>query len=120
MKQEIIFQRVEMLALFITATVLYFWLHFAWWLFATLLFSFDISMVGYFVNKRTGAILYNSGHALLLPLVIVLFSTIYGHAILLAFGLIWLAHIGLDRGLGYGLKMTSSFSETHLGKIGKI
>jgi hypothetical protein len=39
----------------------------------------------------------------------------------IAFGLaaIWVAHIGLDRVLGYGLKLEGGFEQTHLGLIGK-
>jgi hypothetical protein len=33
--------------------------------------------------------------------------------------LVWFAHIGLDRMLGYGLKHPSGFRETHLGRIGR-
>jgi hypothetical protein len=33
--------------------------------------------------------------------------------------LIWLAHIGADRGLGYGLKYATAFGDTHLGYIGR-
>jgi hypothetical protein len=32
--------------------------------------------------------------------------------------LIWLAHIGFDRALGYGLKYKAGFGFTHLGRIG--
>jgi hypothetical protein len=31
-----------------------------------------------------------------------------------------LAHIGLDRALGYGLKYNAGFVFTHLGRIGKV
>ena len=41
----------------------------------------------------------------------------YGPA--LALGLIWLAHIGFDRALGYGLKSASGFRDTHLGAPGR-
>jgi len=34
-------------------------------------------------------------------------------------GLLWAFHIAGVRILGYGLKFTSSFQDTHLGKIGK-
>ena len=34
-------------------------------------------------------------------------------------GLIWCAHIGFDRALGYGLKYASGFAATHLGRIGR-
>jgi hypothetical protein len=33
---------------------------------------------------------------------------------LLAFALIWLAHIGFDRMLGFGLKYHNGFKDTHL------
>jgi hypothetical protein len=32
---------------------------------------------------------------------------------------IWVAHIGFDRMLGYGLKYPTAFSDTHLGRIGR-
>jgi hypothetical protein len=34
-------------------------------------------------------------------------------------GLIWCTHIGLDRALGYGLKYSTGFQYTHLGRIGR-
>ena len=36
-----------------------------------------------------------------------------------AVALIWLAHIGIDRALGYGLKYEAGFGFTHLGRIGR-
>jgi hypothetical protein len=30
-----------------------------------------------------------------------------------------LTHIGLDRTLGYGLKLPTDFRDTHLGRIGR-
>ena len=36
-----------------------------------------------------------------------------------AVGLIWLAHVGIDRALGFGLKYASAFGDTHLGRIGR-
>jgi len=32
---------------------------------------------------------------------------------------ILIAHVGMDRMLGYGLKLPSSFQDTHLGRIGR-
>ena len=37
----------------------------------------------------------------------------------LSIAMIWLAHIGIDRALGYGLKYSAGFGFTHLGRIGK-
>ena len=36
-----------------------------------------------------------------------------------AVALIWLAHCGIDRALGYGLKYQAGFGFTHLGRIGR-
>ncbi|MFZ4834510.1 DUF4260 family protein [Rouxiella sp. Mn2063] len=33
--------------------------------------------------------------------------------------IIWIAHIGLDRTLGYSLKYSTDFRSTHLGAIGR-
>ncbi|MEF9606012.1 DUF4260 family protein, partial [Paracoccus sp. PXZ] len=38
---------------------------------------------------------------------------------LIAGGGLWLAHVGFDRVLGYGLKLPSGFRDTHLGRIGR-
>jgi hypothetical protein len=42
-----------------------------------------------------------------------------GVPICVAIALIWAAHIGFDRLLGYGLKYPTAFTDTHLGKIGR-
>ena len=34
-------------------------------------------------------------------------------------GLILIAHIGLDRAFGYGLKYSTAFGDTHLGRSGR-
>ncbi|KKB35215.1 hypothetical protein QY97_01956 [Bacillus thermotolerans] len=35
----------------------------------------------------------------------------------LAVGLIWSAHIGMDRAIGYGLKYSTHFKDTHLNRV---
>ncbi|MEP6807319.1 MAG: DUF4260 family protein [Chloroflexota bacterium] len=34
-------------------------------------------------------------------------------------GAVFTTHVGLDRALGYGLKLPTDFRDTHLGRIGK-
>jgi Domain of unknown function (DUF4260) len=36
---------------------------------------------------------------------------------LIAFALIWLAHVGADRALGFGLKYPTLFKDTHLQRV---
>jgi hypothetical protein len=38
----------------------------------------------------------------------------------MSFALIWLAHIGLDRALSFGLKYPTFFKDTHLQRVNQI
>lgn len=119
MKQPVLFQRTESAAIFAAAVYFYFHLGFALIWFIVFLFSFDIFMVGYFSNSKTGALLYNFGHSYLMPALLLIVGSVTSSRFLVAFGLIWAAHIGFDRALGYGLKFSDGFTHTHLGTIGK-
>jgi Domain of unknown function (DUF4260) len=90
----------------------------SWWWFAGLLLVPDLSMVGYLVNPSRGAAVYNLGHALLAPGLLLGWHWLGGPTAALAIGAIWVAHIGMDRMLGYGLKYGDDFTHTHLGSIG--
>lgn len=84
-----------------------------------LLFAPDLFIVGYARSTKIGALIYNLGHSYLLPA----FLTFYGwqseRPLLLAIGLIWFAHIGMDRFAGFGLKYDDNFKHTHLGNLAK-
>lgn len=108
---------LEGFALFVGAIALYGQQGGNWWLFALLLLAPDVAMVGYAVNQRVGTIAYNILHTYSLPLMLVLASFLFGWSLGLQLGLIWLAHIGMDRTVGYGLKYTSAFKDTHLGRV---
>jgi len=58
-------------------------------------------------------------HSKLGPALLAGLALWYGSPWLLQATLIWFAHIGFDRALGYGLKYASAFSDTHLGRIGR-
>jgi|ERR1700676_3900776 hypothetical protein len=90
-----------------------------WWLVPLAILIPDVVMVGYLAGARTGARLYNLGHTTLLPAVLVGLGWWRSAPILAGIGLIWLAHIGMDRLLGYGLKYDDQFQHTHLGWIGR-
>jgi hypothetical protein len=89
-----------------------------WLLFALLFLVPDLSMLGYLAGPRPGAALYNAAHATPGPIALAAAGLLAAPA-LLPFALIWLAHIGFDRMLGYGLKYAADFHETHLGRIGR-
>src|SRR4051812_36074110 len=119
MKLPILYQRIE--AAMILATSLYFYhhLHFNFLLFALILLLLDIFMIGYIISNKLGAQIYNVGHSMLIPPALLVLGSATNTRTLIGLSLIWFAHIGMDRALGYGLKLLAGFSETHLGHIGK-
>ena len=102
---------------FILLLAIYVQLHFSLWLFFLLLLVPDITMLGYFIHSKAGAIIYNVGHSLILPIICCGLSISISNQILLMLALIWLAHIMMDRCLGYGLKYPHSFQETHMQRV---
>jgi hypothetical protein len=90
----------------------------AWWLVPLTLLLPDLTMIGYLGGTRLGASLYNLGHSTPLPAAVVAIGWWQDRSLLVALGLVWLAHIGLDRLIGYGLKYDDQFQHTHLGRLG--
>jgi len=91
----------------------------AWWMFAALFLIPDLSMLGYLLNRSVGAFCYNLGHSYLAPAALALAAYLADTPSLYPIALIWTAHIGFDRLLGYGLKYAAGFGVTHLGLNGK-
>jgi hypothetical protein len=110
--------RIEGAALTLAAVWMYHRIGGNWWLFAALILVPDVSFAAYFFGTRPGAIAYNAMHVTLGPLVCAALGLLLPSFDLLSVGLIWAAHVGLDRALGYGLKYGAGFGFTHLGRIG--
>ena len=111
--------RAESLALFVAGVLIYLQLGGnALWL-LPLLLAPDISMIGYVGGPRLGAITYNLAHNLVSALALVAVGWFAAIAPLALAGAILLAHLGMDRTLGYGLKLPTDFRDTHLGRIGR-
>ncbi len=104
-------------ALLAVAIVAYWQLHGSWILFAVLVLVPDLSMIGYLRGPRIGASAYNAIHAAVLPAVLVLYWLLIRDTNVLALALIWFAHIGMDRMLGFGLKYETRFNDTHLQRV---
>jgi hypothetical protein len=119
MAQTIVWQRLEGLATLGVSILLYATLGGSWWLFALLLLAPDISIAGYLLGNQPGQWIYNLVHSYLLPLLLAALAYSFGPAWLLLISLIWLAHVGMDRAVGYGLKEAAGFKYTHLGYLGK-
>lgn len=118
MTNSIFLQRLEGFVLLLAAVSTFARLGQSWWLFIILLLAPDLFMLGYLAGPRVGAAVYNFGHLLLWPLLLIGVGVLAVNPLLTALGAIWLAHIGMDRALGYGFKLTTGFRDTHLGKIG--
>lgn len=112
--------RLEGLGLLTLATLIYANAGLSWTVFAILFLAPDLSFLGYLAGPRIGALAYNLMHDTFIPVALIVGGYMLGGgAWILAIALIWLAHIGLDRALGYGLKYETGFRFTHLGRIGK-
>jgi Domain of unknown function (DUF4260) len=111
--------RLEGFAAFGAALALYAHAGFSWPAFALLFLTPDLAMLAYLVGPRVGAVGYNFVHTYALALALALAGFFGGLPLAAAAGLIWIAHIGLDRALGYGLKYSTAFADTHLGRIGR-
>jgi hypothetical protein len=109
--------RAEGLTLFATALLLYATTHQPWWLVPAVILLPDLFMVGYLGGSRLGAAVYNVGHSYPLPALMSLAGLAGHHPLVLALGLLWLAHIGMDRLAGFGLKYDSGFQRTHLSGL---
>ena len=79
----------------------------------------DLSMVGYLGGPLLGSITYNAAHNLVLALALLGLGWWTDTGWLVLAGAVFLTHVGLDRALGYGLKLPTDFRDTHLGRIGK-
>ncbi len=79
----------------------------------------DLSMLGYLGGRKVGAAFYNLGHWYAGPIACLAYGIFAHQPVALSAGLIWAAHIGFDRLLGYGLKYSEGFGFTHLGTKGK-
>ena len=111
--------RLEAATLLVGSLIAYSSTHRSWWLVPVLLFLPDLSMVGYLGGPRLGAIAYNLAHNTAVAAVVVALGWWQHESLVLALGLVWLAHIGMDRLMGYGLKYNDHFQHTHLGRLGR-
>jgi hypothetical protein len=111
--------RLEGLAAFAVAVALYAYAGLSWPIFVLLFLSPDLSMLAYVAGPRAGAAAYNLVHTYVLALALALAGFFGALPALTAAGLILIAHIGLDRAFGYGLKYSTAFGDTHLGRIGR-
>jgi Domain of unknown function (DUF4260) len=110
--------RLEGLAAFVGGLMLFAASGGNWLFIVPLILLPDVSAVGYLVSSRVGAFSYNLAHNWVPGIVALgLGFGLASPPILLAAAVL-IAHVGMDRALGYGLKLPGSFRDTHLGRLG--
>jgi hypothetical protein len=111
--------RLEGAAVFVAGLIVYAQLNAPWLLVLPLLLLPDISAAGYLAGPRVGALAYNVVHNWAFGLGVLGLGLVTNVAAIAVLGAIAIAHVGMDRAVGYGLKLPTSFQDTHLGRIGR-
>jgi Domain of unknown function (DUF4260) len=115
--------KLEELAMWITAIILLWALKVDWWWYLLMFIGPDVSMIGYLVNNKAGAISYNFFHHKGIALLLIIsgwaFTVLDPPYTITSIGLALFGHSSMDRFFGYGLKYENGFMFTHLGEIGK-
>lgn len=109
--------RIEGALFFLISLYVFHLREMSWLIFILLLFTPDISMIGYLKNKKIGSIIYNLGHNYLLAIALVILGNLTPYDWMVTLGIILFAHVSLDRALGYGLKYPDDFKNTHTQKL---
>ncbi|SDY94170.1 MULTISPECIES: DUF4260 domain-containing protein [Bacillus] len=115
MEKKII--HMEGLIVLVASIYMYSLCDFSWFIFFLLLLAPDVSMLAYLINNRIGAQIYNLFHTYIISILLILIGVFLKLDVLLMIGLIWTAHIGMDRLFGYGLKYQTDFKDTHIQKL---
>ncbi|MFD0768451.1 DUF4260 domain-containing protein [Bacillus sp. CGMCC 1.60114] len=115
MEKKII--HLEGVIVLIAAIYIYALNEFSWLIFLLLLLVPDVSMLAYLINNHIGAQVYNLFHTYIVSVLLILIGVFLKSDAPLMIGLIWTAHIGMDRLLGYGLKYKTGFKDTHIQKL---
>lgn len=111
--------KLEQIAFFALGIFLFSQTNYSWWWFLALFFVPDISILGYLVNPKIGAVFYNIFHHYAVAILLYFIGIYFQVTELQMIGSIFFAHSAFDRMLGFGLKYSDDFKNTHLGRIGK-
>lgn len=109
--------RADGVAVAAMAVLLYRELGTSWWIFALGFLAPDLAFFAYLAGSRAGASAYNALHTYVGSAAAFGIGLLLESPPLMAVGLIWTAHIGLDRAAGFGLKYPDDFGRTHLQRL---
>lgn len=103
--------------MFLAALALYASQGFGWGAFALFILAPDLAAAVYLLDKGAGSVAYNLAHFEGFPVALGLAGVLTASPVLFQAGLIWIAHIAIDRVLGYGLKYFGRFKDTHMQRV---
>ena len=110
--------RAEGLVCLLLASALYQVQGFSWLEFGIWFLVPDVAILVYvLVNERLGMWAYNLTHSTVGAGVLAVLGLALNVPVFLQAALIWFAHIGFYRALGFGLKFSLGFCVTHLGVL---
>ena len=109
--------RTEGLPLFVAGAIAYGTIGGPWLAFVPLLLVPDISAIGYVRGTGLGSMTYNLAHNLVTAGALLGLGLWLNVAWLAIAGSVTLAHVGMDRLAGYGLKYPTTFKDTHLQHV---
>ncbi|MFX0555557.1 DUF4260 domain-containing protein [Maribacter sp. CXY002] len=110
--------KLEEFAMFVLGIFMFGLLGYPWWLFPVLLLTPDVGMVGYLINAKIGATMYNLFHHRGIAILLYFMGMYFSAPIVQLIGVVVFSHAAMDRIFGYGLKYEKGFRFTHLGEIG--
>nr|WP_315153975.1 DUF4260 domain-containing protein [uncultured Flavobacterium sp.] len=111
--------KLEELGQLLFSIVLFNNLEYSWWIYIACFLLPDLSMVGYLINSKIGALFYNIFHHKLIAVFIYFIGIYFNISLLVLAGIILFGHSAFDRFFGFGLKFNDDFKNTHLGWIGE-
>ena len=109
--------KLEEAFMFLLSIILFNQTDYPWWIFLVLILIPDVGMLGYIVNTKIGAYMYNVFHHKGIAIGILCLGWYLKSPLLELSGIILFGHSSMDRMLGYGLKFEDSFKHTHLGNL---
>lgn len=111
--------KIEEASELLIAYIITLYVGYSWWTFFALLLLPDVSMVGYLVDTKVGAWLYNLVHHKGTAIVVGIIGLGLPNNTCILVAAVLFGHSAMDRLFGYGLKYTDDFKHTHLGWIGQ-
>jgi hypothetical protein len=109
--------QAEGVAVFAAALALYIDADFSILALALLFLAPDLAFIAFLIDPRAGAIVYDLVHVEVWPVLLGAYGALAGEQLAVQIALIWLAHLGLDRAVGYGLRYPDAPGESHLDRV---